>query len=294
MKRVVFVCSGNTCRSPLAAAILRAEEPDADVQSAGLAAYDGGPAAESARSVARERGLSLEDHRAQTLRARLLDGTVCLTMTRAHQDEVRRRFPEAEGRVFSLGAYAGEPAEEIEDPIGQGDGRYRETADRIATLLRRAKQRHGWLYLQTVGFGSDHAGFGLKRELAAALRHEGVPTLDYGTDSVESCDYPDFALAVGRAVAGGEVGAGVLICGTGIGMSISANKVPGVRAALASEGLGAELARRHNDANVLCLGARITGTEVAREATLRFLRQSFDGGRHARRVDKIRVIEAES
>lgn len=292
MKRIVFVCSGNTCRSPLAAAILRAEEPDAEVLSAGLAAYGGSPAAESARAVARERGLSLQDHRAQSLRAELLDGAVCLTMTRSHQEEVRRRFPEAEGRVFSLGAYAGEPDLDVEDPVGLGDHRYRETADLLSSLLRRAKQRHGWLYLQSVGMGSDHAGFGLKRELLATLRQEGVPTRDYGTDSAERCDYPDFARAVGLAVAGGEAGAGVLICGTGIGMSISANKVHGVRAALAAEGLGAELARRHNDANVLCLGSRLTGPELAREIALRFLRQSFDGGRHEARVEKIRRLES--
>ena len=291
MMRVVFVCSGNTCRSPLAAAILRSTEPQAEVSSAGLAAYDGSPAAEAARAVARERGLELRDHRAQNLRPELLEGAICLTMTRLHQDEVRRRFPEAEGRVFSLGAYAGEPDEDIEDPVGQGEGRYRETADRIIALLRLAKERHGWLYLQAVGLGSDHAGFPLKRELLAALRQEAVPTTDFGTDSPASCDYPDFAQAVGTAVATGEVGAGVLICGTGIGMSISANKVQGVRAALVHEGLGAELARRHNDANVLCLGARLTGPELAREATLRFLRQSFDGGRHRARVDKIRGLE---
>jgi ribose 5-phosphate isomerase B len=292
MKRVVFVCSGNTCRSPLAAAILRAEEPGVEVLSAGLAAYDGSPAAESARAVAGERGLSLQDHRAQTLRGDLLEGAVCLTMTRSHQEEVRRRFPEAEGRVFSLGAYAGEPDLDVADPVGLGDSRYRETADLLSSLLRLAKQRHGWLYLQLVGLGSDHAGFGLKRELLAALRQEGVPTRDYGTDSAERCDYPDFARDVGLAVAGGEVGAGILICGTGIGMSISANKVHGVRAALAAEGLGAELARRHNDANVICLGARLTGSELAREIALRFLRQSFDGGRHGARVDKIMRLES--
>ncbi len=293
MKRVVFVCSGNTCRSPLAAAILRAEEPGVEVHSAGLAAYEGSPAAESAKTVARERGLALQDHRAQNLHAALLVDAICLTMTRSHQDEVRRRFPEAEGRVFSLGAYAGEPDEDVEDPVGQGDRRYRETADRITALLRRAKQRHGWLYLQSVGLGSDHAGLPLKRELLATLRQEGIPTRDYGTDSPASCDYPDFAQAVGRAVATGEIGAGVLICGTGIGMSISANKVHGVRAALVCEGLGAELARRHNDANVVCLGARLTGPELAREAVLRFLRQSFDGGRHQGRVEKIKAIDAD-
>ncbi|MDA8344351.1 MAG: ribose 5-phosphate isomerase B [Thermaerobacter sp.] len=160
--------------------------------------------------------------------------------------------------------------------------------------MREAEARTGWLYLQTVGIGSDHAGLILKREVLAALRQEGIPARDYGTDSAESCDYPDFAQAVGHAVASGEVGAGVLICGTGIGMSIAANKILGVRAALAGEGLAAELARRHNDANILCLGSRLTGPELAREAALRFLRSSFEGGRHARRVAKISAMDLDN
>ena len=292
MKRVVFVCSGNTCRSPLAAAILRAAEGDAEVQSAGLTAYEGSPAAESARRVARTRGLDLEHHRAQTLSPDLLRGAVCLTMTRAQEAEVRRRFPEFEGSVVTVGAYAGRPDEDIEDPAGMGDLRYRETADRIAELLAAAKARHRWLYLQAVALGADHAGYALKQEISGALRQAGIPTRDCGTSGTESCDYPDFAQAVGRAVASGEAGAGVLVCGTGIGMSISANKVPGVRAALCAEGLAAELSRRHNDANVVCLGARLVGGAMAREIVLRFLRGAFDGGRHGGRVAKIAALDA--
>ncbi len=294
MQRVVFLCSGNTCRSPLAAAIAKSLRPDAEVLSAGLNANDGSPAAEAARQVARERGLDLESHRARSAVATLFDGAaVGLAMTRRLADEARRRFPDAADRIFSLGTYAGAPAEDVDDPIGQSEGAYRMVASQVSDLLRAAQTRSGWLFLQSVGMGSDHAGLILRREVLAALRQEGIPTKDYGTDSAERCDYPDFAKLVGDAVATGEVGAGILVCGTGIGMSIAANKILGVRAAVVAEGLGAELSRRHNDANVLCLGARLTGTELAREAALRFLRTSFDGGRHADRVAKISAMDVQ-
>ncbi len=295
MQRVVFLCSGNTCRSPIAAAILRARRPDAQVLSAGLAAVDGLPAAETARAVARERGLDLEGHRSQTAQAKLFSGgTLGLAMTRRLAEEARRQFPEAANRIFSLGAYAGLPEQDVEDPIGQGETVYRGVANQVADLLHAAEVRRGWLFLSSVGLGSDHAGLILKREVLAALRQDAIPAVDYGTDSAESCDYPDFAQAVGQAIASGEIGAGVLVCGTGIGMSIAANKVPGVRAALAGEGLAAELSRRHNDANVLCLGARLTGPELAKEAALRFLRTPFEGGRHAGRVAKIAALDQDN
>ncbi len=295
VQRVVFLCSGNTCRSPLAAAILRARRPEADVLSAGLAAHEGSPAAESARAIARERGLELESHRAQAARNELFaGGAIGLCMTRQLAEEARRRFPQAADRILSLGEYAGHPDQDVDDPIGQGNAAYRGMANQVAELLRAAEQRSGWLFLQATGLGSDHAGLILKREVLSALRQAGIPALDYGTDSAESCDYPDFAQTVGRAVASGEMGAGILICGTGIGMSIAANKIVGVRAALAGEGLAAELSRRHNDANVLCLGARLTGPELAREAALRFLRTEFEAGRHARRVAKITAMDLDN
>ncbi|MEW6546859.1 MAG: ribose 5-phosphate isomerase B [Bacillota bacterium] len=140
--------------------------------------------------------------------------------------------------------------------------------------------------------GADHGGFPLKGVLIEVLRGEGAEILDFGTDSPAACDYPDLALPVARAVGEGRADWGLLICGTGIGMSMVANKVPGVRAALCHDPYSARMAREHNDANVLCLGARVIGPGLAEEVLRAFIRARFAGGRHARRVDKIRAWEA--
>lgn len=142
-----------------------------------------------------------------------------------------------------------------------------------------------------VAVGADHGGFPLKGILIEALREEGAEVLDFGTDSPAACDYPDLALPVARAVAGGDADWGLLICGTGIGMSMAANKVRGVRAALCHDPYSARMAREHNDANVLCLGARVIGPGLAREVLGAFMAARFAGSRHARRVDKIRALE---
>jgi len=142
-----------------------------------------------------------------------------------------------------------------------------------------------------IAIGSDHAGFPLKEELRHRLKSEGHDVVDYGCHSTESVDYPDTAIPVADAVRRGEVDRGILMCGTGIGMSITANKVPGIRAALCGESYAARLAREHNDANVLALGGRITGPELANEIVRVFLGTSFAGGRHSRRVEKIAASE---
>jgi ribose 5-phosphate isomerase B len=134
--------------------------------------------------------------------------------------------------------------------------------------------------------GCDHAGLDLKRSLLASVlaQHE---VIDVGTDSYESVDYPDIAAAATRKIVAGEADRAILICGTGIGMSIAAGRAPGVRAALCSEPVSAELSRRHNNANVLCLGARMIGPGMAEHIVEVWLAASFDGGRHTRRVGKI-------
>jgi ribose 5-phosphate isomerase B len=140
---------------------------------------------------------------------------------------------------------------------------------------------------------SDHAGLDLRQELVAGLRERGVPFEDVGPSSRESVDYPDFASKVARAVATGHCTHGVLVCGTGIGMSIVANKYRGVRAALCTTEFEARMARAHNDANVLCLGQRVVGAGVARAILEAFLATPFEGGRHEKRVQKIREAESE-
>jgi len=136
-------------------------------------------------------------------------------------------------------------------------------------------------------FASDHAGLSLKRHLVAHLEGRGLECLDLGVHDDAPADYPDLAHALARRIAGGEAAAGVLICGTGLGMSMAANRHRGIRAALCHDPFTAEMARRHNDANVLCLGGRVLDPEVAERFVEIFLATPFAGGRHQRRVDKI-------
>ena len=142
-----------------------------------------------------------------------------------------------------------------------------------------------------IALGADHAGFELKESVKRLLTGDGIQVDDRGTHSPESVDYPDFARAVGKEVARRQAEFGILVCGTGIGMSMSANKVAGIRAAKADTEYEAEMARAHNDANVLCLGARVTDAATAEKLVRKFLETRFQGGRHQRRVDKIMAIE---
>ncbi len=142
-----------------------------------------------------------------------------------------------------------------------------------------------------IAIGSDHAGFLLKQDLAAFLVEGGHQVDDLGTTNDERVDYPDFGAAVGRSVASGANELGVCVCGTGIGISIAANKVDGVRAAVIHDVTSARLAKEHNDANVVCLGARLVGPEVAQESLHAFLATTWQAGRHAERVDKITALE---
>ena len=139
----------------------------------------------------------------------------------------------------------------------------------------------------TIAVASDHAGFDLKELLKRDLQQAGHDVLDLGTNSAESVDYPDFGKAMAEAIASGRAGRGVLVCGTGIGISIAANRHPKVRAALVHDVTSARLSREHNDANVVAFGARLIGVEAAREALKIFLATPFEGGRHAGRVAKL-------
>ena len=142
-----------------------------------------------------------------------------------------------------------------------------------------------------IATGSDHRGYALKQVILDLLSELGYHPIDMGCYDVSDADYPDVAEKVAKAVASGDVDQGVLICGTGIGMSISANKIPGVRAALCTDTVSARMARQHNDANILCMGGTILDEWMALEITRTFLASQFEGGRHARRVNKITTLE---
>ena len=144
-----------------------------------------------------------------------------------------------------------------------------------------------------IAIASDHGGYQLKEHIKAYLAAKGIPCQDFGTDSAERCDYPFFGKAAAQAVASGQCERGIVICTTGIGISIAANKVKGIRCALCGDVLSAEMTRRHNDANMLAMGAGIVGPMLAERITDIFLNTPFEGGRHQRRVGLMMDIEAE-
>jgi len=142
-----------------------------------------------------------------------------------------------------------------------------------------------------IAIGSDHGGYELKKAIKKHLDEKGIEYKDFGTFSEESVDYPDFALKVAEAVASGEFERGILLCGTGVGISIAANKVPGIRAAHVSDAFSARYSKEHNNANVLCMGGRVVGPGLAAILVDEWLNAEFQGGRHQKRLDKITEIE---
>lgn len=142
-----------------------------------------------------------------------------------------------------------------------------------------------------VALGADHAGFALKEAVRAHLETQGIPCRDFGAFSEASCDYPDMAAAPCTAVTAGECACALLFCGTGVGISIAANKIRGIRACCCSDVFSARYSRRHNNANALCLGGRVVGEGLALELVDTFLTEQFEGGRHAPRVEKLRALD---
>ena len=142
-----------------------------------------------------------------------------------------------------------------------------------------------------IGIANDHASVERKQQVVAYLKEKGYDVVNYGTDSTESCDYPVYGEKIGHAVASGEVDFGIAICGTGLGISLAANKVHGIRAAVCSEPYTARLSRQHNNANILAFGSRVIGIELAKMIIDEFLGAEFEGGRHQRRVDMIMDVE---
>jgi ribose 5-phosphate isomerase B len=142
-----------------------------------------------------------------------------------------------------------------------------------------------------IGIGSDHGGYELKEELKKYMLEQGIEVVDYGTNDLTSVDYPDYGKIVAEAVVNKEVERGVVICGTGIGISIAANKVKGIRCALCSDTYSARMSMEHNNANMIALGGRVLGVDLAKEILNAYLNSTFQGGRHLRRIEKISEIE---
>lgn len=288
--KLLFVCTGNTCRSPMAAAIAR--HHGATARSAGLAAMPGAAMADPARKALLGRGIEPGEHSSRLPRASdIAWADAVLVMEEGHRTAILTAFPWADAWTMTLSRFAGEDGD-VADPVGGSDHIYEATADRIDSLIRAGMEKGLELPGVKWAAGSDHAGYHLKMDL---LKELGPEVLDVGTGSAEvSCDYPDFAEAVAWLVASGKAQHGLLVCGSGIGMAIAANKVPGVRAATAWDATSARLCREHNDANVICFGERLVASEVAKDALAAYREAAFAGGRHRRRVDKIAAIEKEA
>jgi RpiB/LacA/LacB family sugar-phosphate isomerase len=271
---------------------------DWQAQSAGTSAIRGWPASEEALLVLQERGMDARAHQSQPVSRALLErADLIVTMTERHRQEVIRMAPACAPRVRLMTSFnASGLARDIPDPIGLSLDVYRHTRDvldsAIADIIlhivdetRSHPAATERLDPMKMAIGADHGGFEVKKKVLSLLDRHGIAVEDLGAYSAESVDYPDVAAQVAARISEGRADQGILICKTGIGMSMSANRFPRVRAALVHDTATARLAREHNDANVLVMGAGSVGEiDAILEA---WLAGKFEGGRHGRRVDKI-------
>lgn len=304
MKTILFVCTGNVCRSPMAEGLLRHAlkgRGDYRVLSAGVGAIDGQPP--SAHGVRALRELNIDISR---LRSRMLTGDLVqqadyiFGMTHGHVDAITLLYPQAADKTFVLREFdetLDTYEKDIADPIGGSYEVYLNVRDQIeqgiVSMLKFLEQNEAAAAVHSktgpthlIAIGSDHAGYQLKQRICEHLNQQGIKFKDFGATSENSTDYPDFAREVADEVANLQSRFGILVCATGVGMSMAANKVPGVRAALVCNEEMAALARQHNDANVLCMGQKFTSPDDAVRIINTFLNSNFEGGRHERRVNK--------
>ena len=306
MKTILFICTGNVCRSPMAEGLFREAvrgRGQFRVVSAGLGALDGQPPTPHSVRAMRELGIDISSQRSRMLTADLVrQADYIFGMTHSHVETIALMYPQMAEKAFLVREFDDtlDPYEkDISDPIGGSYQVYLNTRDQIeqgiASLLHFMEQHnilHGPQATTTTAItkfaiGADHGGFELQEALKAHLQKRGVTFRDFGTQSKDSVDYPDFAKIVAETVSSGQAEFGLLVCTTGVGMSMSANKYAGIRAALVVNEAVAAVSRQHNDANILCLGQRLTTPEQGVKILDAFLGAEFEGGRQERRVNKL-------
>jgi glycine hydroxymethyltransferase len=308
MKTVLFICTGNVCRSPMAEGIFRhltGGRRDIQVLSAGIGATPGQPPSAFAVEAVKELGIDISRQRSRQLTSDLVQqADYIFGMTHSHVDTVFLLYPQAAEKTFLLREFDDTLdifEKDISDPIGGSYEVYLNCRDQIeqgiASLFRFIEQGAAAapatgtpVSSVTIALGADHGGFELKEILKEHLAKQGVSHVDLGTHSTASSDYPDFAASVAQTILKQKAEFGLLVCTTGVGMSMTANRITGIRAAQVFDESAAALARQHNDANVLCLGARVTPPDVAKRIVDAFLKAHFEGGRHERRIIKMENI----
>ncbi len=294
MRKIIMVSTNNTCRSFIAESVLRqylkeAHQKDIEVSSRGLIVLFPEPVHAKAAAMVSNSGIEILDyHSRQLLQEDVEESDLILTMTEEQKTKILEEY-HGYKEVATINEYA-RVAGAVIDPYGMEDEDYERCFMQITRLVQKIwQERLGGN--QMIGIGSDHGGFALKQAVIKHLEEKGYAVKDYGCYSEESCDYPIYAKAVAKGIQKEEIKQGILICGTGIGISITANKMPGIRAALCGDTFSARATREHNDANILAMGARVIGEGLALDIVDTFLETKFSNDeRHIRRI---KMIESE-
>ncbi len=291
IKKIFFICTNNTFLSPMAEAVYRNsfETGMPEAVSRGIVVLFPEPISPKVNLIlsGHEQNICNHENTRQLEKDEISDGSYVFTMTLSEKVKVMEEYEIK--NVYTLGEFTGLNID-IPDPYGGEGEQYENSAaiifEAVKILTDKIKAINGGT--EMIGLGSDHGGYALKQEIKGYLDQNNIPYKDYGCFDENPCDYPVYAKLVANAVVSGECDKGILICGTGIGISIAANKVKGIRAALCHDVFSAEATRLHNDANILAMGGRVVGAGLALKIVDTFINTEFsDEERHKRRISQI-------